>query len=65
MKKKVITIFSIILILFLLSIIIPVRKGKIWVNDDPIAEVGHSEMCYYNIYGGTFTLYDILLKFKQ
>lgn len=64
MKKKVIIAVIIIFVLLLISIFIPVRKGVEWVNDDEIADVGHYEECYYNIYGGNLTIFMMLLKFK-
>ena len=64
MKKKVIIALIIIFILFLLSVFIPVRKGEEWVNDDEIADVGHYEECYYNIYGGNLTIFKMLLNSK-
>ena len=62
MKKKVRIALIIIFILFLLSVFIPVRKGEEWVNDDEIADVGHYEVCYYNIYGANLTIFKVLLK---
>ena len=64
MKKKIFITLIIIFILFLLSIFIPVRKGEEWVNDDEIADVGHYEECYYNIYGGNLRVFKTLFKFK-
>lgn len=61
MKKKVFIGLIIILILFFISVFIPVREGEEWVNDDDIADVGHYKKCYYNIYGGNLTK---LLKLK-
>ena len=56
MKKKVFIGIAIIIILFLISIFIPVREGIEWVNDSEIYDVGHYEKCYYNIYGGNITI---------
>ncbi len=64
MKKKILIALIIIFILFLLSVVIPVRKGVEWVNDDEIADIGHYEECYYNIYGGNLTIFNMLLKSK-
>lgn len=47
-NKKWIWIFLVIL---LLSIFIPMRKNEVWINDDEIADVGHYEEKYSNIYG--------------
>lgn len=63
MKKKLFILGIIILILFFISVFIPVREGKEWVNDDDISEVGHYEKCYYNIYGGNLRILKKLLKF--
>ena len=62
MKKKILIALSIILIIFLLSAFIPVRKGEEWIHDDEKADVGHYEECYYNIYGGNLTVFKKLLK---
>ncbi len=62
MKKKMLIGLIIIFILFLVSVFIPVKDEKRWVNDDDIADVGHYEQCYYNIYGGNITRFVILLK---
>ena len=64
MKKKILIALIIIFILFLLSVVITVRKGVEWVNDDEIADIGHYEECYYNIYGGNLTIFNMLLKSK-
>ena len=61
MKKKFFIGLIIICILFFISIFVPIREEKEWVNDDYIADVGHYENCYYNIYGANITR---LLKFK-
>ena len=50
--------------MFLISVFIPVKKGVEWVNDDEIADVGHYEECYYNIYGGNLTIFKMLLNSK-
>lgn len=60
MKKKIFIILIIVFVLFLMSLFIPVRKGFEWVNDSEIKDIGHSEECYYNIYGGNITMF---LKF--
>lgn len=52
MKKKIIIGIISVFILFMISIFIPVKTGEEWFNDAPIADVGHYEKCYYNIYGG-------------
>lgn len=62
MKKKIFIGLIIIFILFLISVFIPVKEEKEWVNDDDIAEVGHYEKCYYNIYGGNITRFVMFLK---
>lgn len=62
MKKKFI-IIGLVIVITLISICIPVREELEWTNDDPIAEVGHYEKCYYNIYGGNIT--KILKLFKN
>ncbi len=63
MKKKVLITLSIIFIFFLLSVFVPVKKELVWVNDDEIADIGHSEECYCNIYGGNITIFfKMLLK---
>ena len=49
-NKKKYTIISIIMIA-ILTFITPVKTGQgKWVNDDPIADVGHYLTSYYNIY---------------
>lgn len=64
MKKKVIIISAIIIILFIVSIFVPVRNENTWINDDKIAEVGHYELNYYNIYGGNITNFITLFTNK-
>lgn len=49
--KKILTITVIIILLFVLSLVIPVTQGEEWVNDDKISDVGHYEKYHYNIYG--------------
>ena len=51
MKKKIIVI--VVIIILVISLFVPVKSVKVWVNDDKIAEVGHYETHYYNIYGIT------------
>lgn len=62
MKKKIFITLIIIFILLLLSVFIPVRKGEEWVNDDEIADVGHYEECYYNIYGINLNVFKTLFN---
>lgn len=62
MKKKIFIVLIIIFIFFLLSVFIPARKGKEWVNDSKILEVGHYEEYYYNIYGVRLTVFKMLFK---
>lgn len=62
MKKKISIVLIIIIVLFLISIFIPVKVGNEWVNDDEVAEIGHYEKCYYNIYGGNITRFFSFLK---
>lgn len=64
MKKRVFIVLIIIIVLFFISVFIPVKEGKEWVNDDNIAEIGHYEKCYYNIYGGNITKFITSLKSK-
>lgn len=52
MKKKILILICLI-VLIILSFLIPVRKEKVWINDDPIYEVGHYEIHIKNIYGYT------------
>lgn len=53
MKKKTLIGILVVIILFLISFFIPVKSEEILINDDEIAEVGHYEIHYYNIYGIT------------
>lgn len=50
MKKKNL-ILLILFVLLVLSFIIPIKKEKVWINDDPVYDVGHFEVHYKNIYG--------------
>lgn len=66
MKKKISIVLIIIFIMILLSVFIPVKKEKEWINDDEIGEVGHYEEYYYNLYGGNLTIFlNILLNFGK
>ena len=50
MKKIYIVIIAIILVLVLVFFI-PVKSEIVWINDSKIAEIGHYEEVYYNLFG--------------
>lgn len=52
MKKKILIGIIIAIVVLLASLLIPVRKGEVWVNDSEISDVGHYEQHYFNLYGG-------------